>query len=54
LRFADEVADRVAFLSGGTIVEEGPAHDVLTHPRHPLTARFLQVIDAERPLEASA
>jgi polar amino acid transport system permease protein len=54
LRFADEVADRVAFLSGGTIVEEGPAHEVLTHPRNPLTARFLQVIEAERPLEASA
>ena len=26
LRFADEVADRVVFLSGGTIIEEGPAH----------------------------
>jgi polar amino acid transport system permease protein len=54
LRFADEVADRVAFLSGGSIIEEGPAHDVLTRPRNPLTQRFLRVMEAEKPLEASA
>jgi polar amino acid transport system permease protein len=50
LRFADEVADRVVFLSGGAIVEEGPAHDILTRPRHPLTARFLQVMGVEPTL----
>jgi polar amino acid transport system permease protein len=49
LRFADEVADRVVFLSGGSIVEEGPAHEVLTRPRNPLTARFLSVMEADRP-----
>ncbi|MGJ4967615.1 MULTISPECIES: amino acid ABC transporter permease/ATP-binding protein [unclassified Bradyrhizobium] len=54
IRFADEVADRVAFLNGGVILEEGPAHDVLTNPRHPLTARFLSVMDAERPKDAVA
>ncbi|MGJ4928993.1 amino acid ABC transporter permease/ATP-binding protein [Bradyrhizobium sp. HKCCYLS2038] len=54
IRFADEVADRVAFLNGGVILEEGPAHEVLTNPRHPLTARFLSVMDAERPKEAAA
>ena len=48
IRFADEVADRVAFLSGGSIVEEGPAHDVLTNPRNPLTARFLSVMEADK------
>jgi len=41
------------FLSGGTVVEEGAAHDVLTRPRHPLTARFLQAMGAERPLEVA-
>ncbi|WP_305038191.1 amino acid ABC transporter permease/ATP-binding protein [Caballeronia sp. TF1N1] len=51
LRFADEVADRVVFLSGGTVVEEGPAHQVLTHPHHPLTARFLNVMGAGSTLE---
>ena len=52
IRFADEVADRVAFLSGGAIVEEGPAHDVLSNPRNPLTARFLSVMEADRVPEA--
>jgi polar amino acid transport system permease protein len=52
LRFADEVADRVAFLNDGSILEEGPAHDVLTNPRHPLTARFLSVMQADKALEA--
>jgi len=47
LRFAQEVADRVVFLSGGVIVEEGPAQEVLTRPRHSLTARFLQVMNAD-------
>jgi polar amino acid transport system permease protein len=55
LRFADEVADRVAFLTGGSIIEEGPAHDVLTRPRNPLTQRFLSVVEADhKPLEARA
>jgi polar amino acid transport system permease protein len=51
IRFADEVADRVAFLSGGVILEEGPAHEVLTNPRNPLTARFLSVMEADKAPE---
>ncbi|MDR5769459.1 MULTISPECIES: amino acid ABC transporter permease/ATP-binding protein [unclassified Caballeronia] len=51
LRFADEVADRVVFLSGGSVVEDGPAHQVLTRPHHPLTARFLNVMGAGSTLE---
>ncbi|WP_025036241.1 amino acid ABC transporter permease/ATP-binding protein [Bradyrhizobium sp. DOA9] len=51
IRFADEVADRVAFLSGGTIIEEGPAHEVLSNPRNPLTARFLSVMEAGKAPE---
>jgi polar amino acid transport system permease protein len=54
LRFADEVADRVVFLSGGSILEEGPAHEVLTRPRHPTTARFLNVMEADKPGVAPA
>ncbi|QIP00496.1 amino acid ABC transporter permease/ATP-binding protein [Bradyrhizobium symbiodeficiens] len=52
IRFADEVADRVAFLSGGAIIEEGPAHEVLSNPRNPLTARFLNVMEADKTPEA--
>ncbi|MBW7973168.1 amino acid ABC transporter permease/ATP-binding protein [Bradyrhizobium sp. BR 10289] len=51
IRFADEVADRVAFLNGGRIIEEGPAHEVLSNPRNPLTARFLSVMDADKTPE---
>ncbi|TXS52016.1 ABC transporter ATP-binding protein [Streptomyces sp. t39] len=32
------VATRIAVLDGGELVEQGPAHEVLTAPRHPLTA----------------
>jgi polar amino acid transport system permease protein len=54
LRFADEVADRVVFLSGGSIIEEGPAHEVLTRPRNPITARFLNAMEADKPAAAPA
>ncbi|APR38183.1 amino acid ABC transporter permease/ATP-binding protein [Paraburkholderia sp. SOS3] len=51
LRFADQVADRVVFMSGGNVVEEGPAHELLRHPQHPLTARFLNVMGADSGFE---
>ena len=47
LRFAQDVADRVVFLSNGVVAEEGPAQEVLTRPQHPLTARFLQVMNTD-------
>ncbi|WP_428029560.1 amino acid ABC transporter permease/ATP-binding protein [Ancylobacter sp.] len=47
LRFAGDVADRIVFLSGGAIVEEGPAERILTAPSHPLTVRFLSSMTAE-------
>jgi polar amino acid transport system ATP-binding protein len=40
--FAREVADRVLFLDGGVIVEEGRAQDLLSSPRHPRTQDFLR------------
>jgi polar amino acid transport system ATP-binding protein len=39
--FAREVADRVLFLDGGLIVEEGSAKAVLSAPKHPRTQDFL-------------
>jgi polar amino acid transport system permease protein len=47
LRFAAEVADRVVFLSGGRIIESGPALDVLQRPQRAETARFLSVMSAD-------
>jgi len=51
LRFARDVADRIVFLADGVVKEEGPAREVLSHPRHPLTARFLRVMGAEQAME---
>jgi polar amino acid transport system ATP-binding protein/polar amino acid transport system permease protein len=47
LRFAEEVADRVLLLSGGTIVEEGPAREVLTNPKTTVAQRFLSAMAEE-------
>jgi polar amino acid transport system ATP-binding protein len=39
--FAREVADRVIFMDGGVIVEEGTPTDLLDDPQHPRTQAFL-------------
>ena len=39
--FAKDVADRVLFIDGGVIVEQGPAKSVLNQPQHPRTQDFL-------------
>ena len=39
--FARRVADRVVFLSGGRVVEEGPAAQLLDAPQQPETIEFL-------------
>ncbi|PAU74580.1 amino acid ABC transporter ATP-binding protein [Halomonas salipaludis] len=42
MSFAREVADRVCFLYGGQIVEEGSAATVLSKPQHERTQDFLR------------
>ncbi|TCL03352.1 MULTISPECIES: amino acid ABC transporter ATP-binding protein [Sodalis] len=39
--FAREAADRVVFMDGGNIIEQGSPDDVLVHPRHARTRAFL-------------
>ncbi|MFE2088475.1 amino acid ABC transporter ATP-binding protein [Streptomyces sp. NPDC059460] len=39
--FARDVADRVVFMDGGRVVEEGAPEDVLARPEHPRTQAFL-------------
>ncbi|BAU32638.1 amino acid ABC transporter ATP-binding protein [Microcella alkaliphila] len=41
MAFARDVADRVVFLDGGVIVEEGPAAQLLREPREDRTRAFL-------------
>ncbi|MFC5999570.1 amino acid ABC transporter ATP-binding protein [Quadrisphaera sp. GCM10027208] len=42
MAFAREVADRVLFMDGGVIVEEGPPEQVIGEPRQRRTRDFLQ------------
>ena len=39
--FAREVADRVVFMDGGVIVEQGPARELIDNPREERTRAFL-------------
>jgi polar amino acid transport system ATP-binding protein len=41
MAFAREVADRVVFMDGGYIVEQGPAANVIGDPQEPRTKSFL-------------
>jgi polar amino acid transport system ATP-binding protein len=40
--FAREVADRVLFIDGGVVVEQGTAKSLLSQPQHPRTQDFLR------------
>ena len=42
MKFARDVADRVIFMDGGVIVEQGKPEDVLLHPKEERTRTFLK------------
>ena len=42
--FAREVSDRVIFMDGGYIVEQGPPLEVINHPKEPRTIDFLNKV----------
>jgi len=42
--FAREVADRILFIDGGYIIEEGTPEDVLDHPKQSRTIDFLSKV----------
>jgi polar amino acid transport system permease protein len=44
IRFARDVADRIVFMDGGVIVEQGPPDEVLDRPQHERTRRFLRTV----------
>ncbi|MDK2965873.1 MAG: arginine/lysine/histidine transport system ATP-binding protein, partial [Lacrimispora sp.] len=39
--FAKDVADRVIFMDGGYVVEEGSPQDIFTNPKNERTRTFL-------------
>jgi polar amino acid transport system ATP-binding protein len=49
MTFARDIADRVAFLDGGVVLEQGPPAEIFSSPREPRTAQFLdRIIQAGR------
>lgn len=49
LASAAYIADQVAVMYLGTIVEKGPAKDVLSNPQHPYTKSLMSVIPSPNP-----
>jgi polar amino acid transport system ATP-binding protein len=47
MSFAREVADRVVFMDGGVVVEQGDPKSVIDNPQHPRTKSFLHRIEAK-------
>lgn len=41
MAFARDVSDRIIFMDGGVIVEQGPAKEVINNPQHNRTKAFL-------------
>lgn len=53
MAFARDVADRVIFMEGGRIVEQGPPSALFSTPRDPRTRDFLRkVLSSQAPLES--
>jgi polar amino acid transport system ATP-binding protein len=49
MAFARQVADRVCFLDGGQVLEQGPPDQIFASPQHPRTRQFLsRIIEAGR------
>ncbi|HKY12350.1 MAG TPA: amino acid ABC transporter ATP-binding protein [Gaiellaceae bacterium] len=47
--FAREIANRVCFLDGGVILEQGPPEQIFSKPQEPRTRQFLQrIVEAGR------
>jgi polar amino acid transport system permease protein len=44
IRFARDVADRVVFMDGGEVIEQGTPQQVIDNPTHERTQKFLNVV----------
>jgi polar amino acid transport system ATP-binding protein len=43
--FAREVADRMVFMDGGVVVEQGPPEEMLSNPQTDRARRFLRMVE---------
>ncbi|MBB3212755.1 polar amino acid transport system ATP-binding protein [Herbaspirillum sp. Sphag1AN] len=53
IRFAREVADRVIFMDGGKIIEQGTPQQVIDHPQHERTRCFLGQLESGYDLQGA-
>jgi len=51
ISFAREVANRIIFMEGGIVVEEGDPKEILNHPKEPRTQQFLMRITNQNSTE---
>lgn len=45
MKFAREAADKVIFMDGGTIIEQGSPEEIFNNPKHERTKKFLNLIN---------
>ena len=43
MKFAGEIADKVIFMSDGTVIEQGTPQEIFEHPRETKTRQFLKL-----------
>ena len=53
ISFARDVGDRIIFMDGGVVVEEGKPKDVIRNPQHERTKSFLARMRTEDAEEAT-
>jgi ABC-type polar amino acid transport system ATPase subunit len=51
MQFAEEISDRVVFMDGGRVVEQGPPHHIFHAPDHPRTQSFLRAVLRKQVLQ---
>jgi cystine transport system ATP-binding protein len=54
MQFAREAADRLIFMEGGLVVEDGPTDQILEAPRDPRTRQFLRRFRGKDATEADS
>jgi len=54
MAFARDVADRVVFMDGGVVVEQGDPKQVINNPQHERTQTFLRRMQSEHEQAVAA
>jgi peptide/nickel transport system ATP-binding protein len=49
LAVVSSIADHIVVMRGGAVIEQGPAAEVLTAPKHPYTQALIDAVPTDRP-----